>query len=81
MNICECGCDKDLTTNGECPICDKASASTETPCYVPSVSECLDVIAQLAKATRAQATATQKESMVVKVARQRAEKFLIKNGM
>jgi hypothetical protein len=49
--------------------------------YVPSIEECLDVISQLAKATRAQATATQEESMIVKMARKRAEKFLYDVGV
>ena len=39
MNICECGCDKDLTMNGECPICPDAIESTETAGYVPFDAE------------------------------------------
>ena len=30
MNICECGCNKDLTVNVKCPICPGVSESTGT---------------------------------------------------
>jgi hypothetical protein len=46
----------------------------------PSIEECIEIIAQLVGATRRTAVATKSESMVVRVARRRAEKFLCGTG-
>ena len=63
-------------------ICDNRKTiregSSETANCIPTVEECLNIIKQLVTATRSQATITQKESIAVRLARQRAENFLSK---
>jgi len=46
----------------------------------PDIEECISIIKRLTTATRSQAMATGQESMVVKTARKRAEKFLCDIG-
>ena len=49
MNICECGCDKDLTVNKKCPICPDVSESTETTGYVEDIKFLLSFVPDWAK--------------------------------